>query len=252
MKVGLYQSLVCPKLKYSVQFCVHHCKKDFLINWVDPEPDGKCDEKVRKSYRAWLQAFLVYPIHKKRKKLPSVWANLTINWQRIRAKASYSQNMQNGKSLAFLKTFFCTMWLKFKVVAPAALRSFPAGLPSTQAAPRPSRGFVSYSVGSLWRGKFGLSPGTSLFAGPSNRTLPVPASRDLSQASAVGEVFAEDSCSAPLWTSSDQHSSQGCSRLPHHIASPWETPLKPSSWKSSSVVFCSSALLAGLGAHPVG
>lgn len=158
---------------------------------MDPEPDGKCDEKVRKSYRAWLQAFLVYPIYKKRKKkkLSSVWANLTINWQRIRAEASYSQNMHDAKSLAFLKTFFCTMWLKFKAVAPAAPRSFPAGLPSTQAAPRLSRGFVSYRVGSLWRGKFGLSPGTSLFAGPSSRTLPFSASRDLSQASAVGECL---------------------------------------------------------------
>jgi len=29
MRAELYQSLVRPKLKYSVQLCLHHCKKIF-------------------------------------------------------------------------------------------------------------------------------------------------------------------------------------------------------------------------------
>jgi len=66
-------------------------------------------------------------------------------------------------------------------VTPAAPRFFPAGLPGTQAVTSLSRGFMSYRVCSLWRGKVGLSPGTSLLAGLSNRALPVSTSRDHSQ-----------------------------------------------------------------------
>lgn len=150
--------------------------------------------------------------------------------------------MHNAKSPAFLKIFFWITWLKFKLAAPAAPGSFPAGLPGTRAVPSISRGFVSNRAGSLWRGKFGLSPGTPLFAGLSNRAWLGSASRDFSQAASV--------CGGLLqWASSDQRSSRGCSHWPHCIASPRETLLRPSSWKSSSLVFCSSALLAGLDAH---
>ncbi|NXY79673.1 PCD18 protein, partial [Glareola pratincola] len=68
-----------------------------------------------------------------------------------------------------------------------------------QAAPSISQGFVSSRAGSLWRGKLGLSAGTSFFAGLSDRAWPVSASRDLSQAAAVGGVFAQDSCGALPW-----------------------------------------------------
>lgn len=145
--------------------------------------------------------FLWYLIHKglKKKNFCFAWDNLTISWWGLGENFPMVK-IRITQSLALLKTFFGSMWLIFKLVPPAMPWSFPAGLPGTHTAPSlmskassPKRHFLLGRK--IWPLSWHMPLCRSVHL--SNRSLPISASKGLSQTSAMGEVFVGYSCSAP-------------------------------------------------------